>query len=428
MVAPRCNTIEARLKSRAPATVDPVPTPDAAAEASVDWRAWHSGYEDPNSELGRRLALVRGQLRVALDLAPPGPIRLISVCAGQGHDVIGVLSEHPRRADVTARLVELDAQNVALAQVAAHAAGLDAVEAVAQDASLTDAYLGAVPADVVLVCGVFGNLTAADIAATIGHLVQLCAPRATVIWTRHRRAPDLVPRIRATFENCGFEELAFAEAPPFGVGTNRLLAPPRPLQPGVKMFEFIGYEALWPHLSAGDRTALGPLFRVESSPVELVEAVRAIPYGLPSDRTVEGTLLEARGTSATKHLLLAQLLAKRFPETQPMLVHRVYRLDRNRALSLFGAAIAATVPSEGLVDVHRYLTITVNGQRVTVDATVTGQPWDGRTSLEPACGAGSDFPAGADPDADLRALEDEHCDATAREPFLAALEAANAPR
>jgi hypothetical protein len=352
---------------------------------------------------------------------------VVSVCAGQGHDIIGVLSEHPRRDDVSARLVELEAQNVALAQAAARAAALDALEAVAADASTTDAYLGAVPADIVLVCGVFGNIAAADVATTIEQLVQLCAARASVIWTRHRRAPDLVPHLRAAFASCGFEEVAFAEAPPFGVGTSRLLAPPRPLQPGVKMFEFIGYEALWPHLSASDRAALGPLFRLESSPVELVEAVRAMPLGLPSDRTVEGALLEARGTSAAKHMLLAQLLAKRLPETQPALVHRVYRLDRDRALDLFGAAIAATVPSEGFVDVHRYLTIALDGQRVSVDATVPGAAWDGRTSLAPVCGPGRDFLAGADPDADMRTLEAEHCDASARAPFLERLAATNAP-
>jgi hypothetical protein len=404
-----------------------VPGADTAAETSVDWRAWHSGYEDPDSELGRRLALVRAQLRAALDSAQPGPIRVVSVCAGQSHDVIGVLSEHPRRDDVSARLVELDAQNVALAQAAARAAGLDAVEAVAADASMTDAYLGAVPADVVLVCGVFGNIAAANVAATIEQLVQLCATQASVIWTRHRRAPDLVPHLRAAFASCGFEEVAFAEAPPFGVGTNRLTVESRPLQPGVKMFEFIGYEALWPHLSASDRAALGPLFRVESSLVELVEAVRAMPYGLPSDRTVEGALLEARGTSAAKHMLLAQLLAKRLPETQPALVHRVYRLDRDRALDLFGAAIAATVPSEGLSDVHRYLTIVIGDQRISIDATLTGPAWDGRTSFEPVCGPGSDFVAGADPDTDMCTLEAEHCDATARAPFLEALAAASAP-
>ena len=294
----------------------------------MDWKAWHASYQDPDSELGRRLALVQDQLRSALDHAPAGPIRLVSVCAGQGHDAIGVLVDHPRRADVSARLVELDAQNVLLAQGAARAAGLDAVEAVAADASLTDSYAGAVPADVVLVCGVFGNLSAADVAKTIDQLGQLCAPGATVIWTRHRRPPDLVPHIRETFEHAGFEEVAFAEASPFGVGTNRLTVAPRPLRPGVKMFDFIGYEALWPHLSANERAALGPLFRLESSPLELVEAVRAIPYGLPTGRTVESMLLEARGTSAAKHLFLAQVLAKRHPETEPALVHRVYRLDR----------------------------------------------------------------------------------------------------
>ncbi len=395
----------------------------AGSQASVDWQAWHAAYEDPDSELGRRLALVQAQLRAVLDRAPPGPIRLVSVCAGQGHDVIGVLAEHPRRADVSARLVELDERNVQLTRAAASAAGLDAVEAIAADASVTDAYLGAVPADVVVVCGVFGNIAAADVAGTIEQLGQLCAPHATVVWTRHRRPPDLVPHIRETFERAGFEEVAFEDAPPFGVGVNRLQVAPRPFQPGVKLFEFIGYEALWPHLSALERASLGALFREDCSLVELVEAVRALPYGLPSEPTVERALLEARGTSATKHLLLAQLLARRLPETEPALVHRVYRLDRARALELYGPAIAETVPPEGLIDVHRYLTIALDGQRVTIDATVPGPPWDGRSPMEPVCGPGRDFPAGADPDADLRELEREHCDAAARAPFIAALAA-----
>ncbi len=405
--------------------MSPAKVGEVASHASVDWQAWHAAYENPDSELGRRLALVQAQLRATLDRAPDGPIRLVSVCAGQGHDVIGVLLDHPRRADVSARLVELDEQNVLLAQAAARAAGLDAVAALAADASLSDSYAGAVPADVVLVCGVFGNLSAADVANTIDQLSRLCAAGATVIWTRHRRPPDLVPRIRETFERAGFEELAFDEAPPFGVGTNRLTMAPRPFQLGIKMFDFIGYEALWPHLSESERAALGPLFRLGSSAAELVQAVRAIPYGLPSGRTVESMLLEARGTSAVKHLFLAQVLAKRLPETQPTLVHRVYRLDRGRALELFGATVADTVPSAGLVDVHRYLTIVVDGQRVSVDASVPGPAWDGRTPIEPACGPGEDLPVGDDdPDAELAALEVEHCDATVRAPFMAALAAA----
>jgi hypothetical protein len=398
-----------------------------ASQASVDWQAWHASYEDPDSELGRRLALVQKQLRAALERAPAGPIRLISVCAGQGHDAIGVLVDHPRRADVSARLVELDAENVELAQGAARAAGLDAVQAVAADASLTDSYAGAVPADVILVCGVFGNLSAQDVASAIEQLGQLCAPHATVIWTRHRRAPDMVPQIREAFERSGFEETAFDDAPPFGVGVNRLVANPRPLRSGVKMFDFIGYEALWPHLGARERAALGALFRVESSPAELVEAVRALPIGLPSGGTVDSMLLEARGTSAAKHMLLAQLLAKRLGETRPALVHRVYRLDRTRAQHLFGTAVAATVPTAGLTDVHRYLTMLADGRRISVDATVPGAPWDGRSSIDPVCGPGLDFPAGADPDADMAALEGEHCEPATRTPFLGALAAAAAP-
>jgi|HubBroStandDraft_2_1064218.scaffolds.fasta_scaffold02457_7 hypothetical protein len=397
------------------------------ASQSVDWRAWHEGYENPDSELGRRLALVQAQLRAALDQAPPGPIRAVSVCAGQGHDIIGVLADHPRRTDVSARLVELDLQNVQLARAAAQAMGLDAVQVIAGDASMTDAYVDAVPADVILICGVFGNIAAADIANTIAYLGQLCAPEATVIWTRHRRAPDLVPRIRETFERAGFGEIAFADAPPFGVGANRLLGAPQQLRRGVKMFDFVGYEALWPHLSASRRAALGPLFRADSSLVELVEAMRAMPYGLPSEPTVESMLLEARGTSAAKHLFLAQVLAQRFPVTEPMLVQRVYRLERARALELFGPEIAGAVPDEGLLDVHRYLTIAIEGGRVSLDVTVAGAPWDGRTALVLACGPGEDFPVDTDPDAEMTALEQEHCDVAARAPFLAALAAVGAP-
>jgi hypothetical protein len=156
--------------------------------------------------------------------------------------------------------------------------------------------------------------------------------------------------------------------------------------------------------------------------------VRALPYGLPSEPTVERVLLEARGTSAGKHMLLAQLLARRLPETAPAVVHRVYRLDPARALELFGPEVAATVPDEGLADVHRYLTIAVDGRRIHLDASLPGPPWDGRSPIAPVCGPGRDSPAGADPDAEMLALELEHCDAQARAPLLAALASAGAPR
>jgi hypothetical protein len=135
-------------------------------------------------------------------------------------------------------------------------------------------------------------------------------------------------------------------------------------------------------------------------------------------------LRERRGTCSTKHLFLAQALAEHFPETEPRIVHRVYTVDHALAREWFGAAVAATVTPDGLVDVHRYLTINVDGQRVIVDATFPGPAWDGRSSLPLACGEGRDYPAGDDPDAEKHALERQHCDPAVREPFIAALSAA----
>ncbi|WP_422734092.1 hypothetical protein ACN26Y_00875 [Micromonospora sp. WMMD558] len=83
-----------------------------------DWHAWHHDYGDPDSPLSRRLAEVRRRVADALDQAPPGPLRAISLCAGQGRDLIPVLAEHPRGSDVTARLVELDARNTEVARSA----------------------------------------------------------------------------------------------------------------------------------------------------------------------------------------------------------------------------------------------------------------------------------------------------------------------
>jgi hypothetical protein len=90
------------------------------------------------SLLWRRLELFLGDLRAEFDHAPAGDLRLISLCAGQGRDVIGVLAAHPRRDEVRARLVELDDRNVAIARQAAQPAGLDGVEVLPADAGATD--------------------------------------------------------------------------------------------------------------------------------------------------------------------------------------------------------------------------------------------------------------------------------------------------
>ncbi|SCL20421.1 class I SAM-dependent methyltransferase family protein [Micromonospora inyonensis] len=205
-----------------------------------DWHAWHADYDDPDSPLSHRLTEVRRQVGAALDRAPAGPLRALSLCAGQGRDLIPVLAEHPRRADVTARLVELDPRNAELAAEAVRAAGLTRVEVVRDDAARTDVWADLVPAEIVLVCGLFGNMTDADVRAVVRHCGPLCATGGTVVWTRHRNAPDLVPAICDWFAEEGFALLSLTGPTfPSAVGTHRHTGPPRPLPPGVSMFEFV---------------------------------------------------------------------------------------------------------------------------------------------------------------------------------------------
>jgi hypothetical protein len=175
----------------------------------------------------------------------------------------------------------------------------------------------------------------------------------------------------------------------------------------------------WRHDAAVESLPPAP----DASLREIVEAVHALPYGRPSDRSVAGMLREGRGTCSAKHLYLRDLLAERFPESEPRIVHRVYRIDRAAARARFGPGAAGVVPAAGLVDVHRYLTAVVDGRRIPIDATFPGDPWDGRSPMPLACGDGEDHPAGADPDADKRRLEAAHCDPAVREPFIAALTA-----
>jgi hypothetical protein len=198
----------------------------------IDWVQWHAAYDDPASPLQRRLRIVQAHIRAALDAAPPGPRRAVSVCAGQGTDLLGVLAEQPRA--VTARLVELDPRNAAAARD--HAP--DGVEVVTGDAARLDAYAGAVPADLVLVCGVLGRIHDRELPHLIGLLPQLTATGGTVIWTRHRRPPDRTARIRRLFHRAGFDEVAF-DAPAgevFSVGSHRHTGAPAPLVPGARLF------------------------------------------------------------------------------------------------------------------------------------------------------------------------------------------------
>jgi hypothetical protein len=137
--------------------------------------------------------------------------------------------------------VEADPSNAAISREALDSAGLSTIQSVCGDASLTDAYAGIAPADLVLLCGIFGNISDEDVRNTVRHTATLCAPGAYVIWTRHREAPDLTPTIRGWFEDSGFDGIA-VDAPDsamWSVGTQRLSSPPPPFTPGIRLFTFV---------------------------------------------------------------------------------------------------------------------------------------------------------------------------------------------
>lgn len=205
-----------------------------------EWVTWHRRY-DRDRLLRDRLAIVQREIRAALDLCPPGSIRVVSLCAGDGRDLLGVLTDHPRRTDVRARLVELTPEIAAAGRAEIARQRLSAVEYLVGDAGTTRAFRGAVPAQLVLVCGVFGNVSDADVRRTVEELPRLCAAGATVVWTRGRVAPDLTPSIRRWFTEAGFEEVGFfpVAGSTGSVGVARLVRRPRAWRPDVRLFTFL---------------------------------------------------------------------------------------------------------------------------------------------------------------------------------------------
>jgi hypothetical protein len=115
------------------------------------------------------------------------------------------------------------------------------VEVRLADAGTSDAYHGAVPADLVLACGIFGNVSDEDVHRTVTMLPQLCAADALVVWTRGRDGRDPTPQVRRWFADSGFAEREW-HAPDdavYSVGVHRLAGAPAPLVPGQRLFTFL---------------------------------------------------------------------------------------------------------------------------------------------------------------------------------------------
>ncbi|MEH2313179.1 MAG: hypothetical protein V7K35_17660 [Nostoc sp.] len=56
-----------------------------------DWFEWHDLYKN-EPKLQQRLQIVQEYISHSLNLSQPGLIRIVSVCAGDGRDLLGTLS------------------------------------------------------------------------------------------------------------------------------------------------------------------------------------------------------------------------------------------------------------------------------------------------------------------------------------------------
>ena len=159
---------------------------------------------------------------------------------------------------------------------------------------------------------------------------------------------------------------------------------------------------------------------------DVVVEISRIPYGRPGVLSPGGVLGEWRGTCSTKHMLLADVIAEGWPELDPRLWHRPYRVTPKLAARHWGQDVAAVIPPAGLVDVHTYATSVVHGRITRLDVTFPVSAWDGRSDIPLACGEGRDYAAGGDPLASKAELVSRFCDPRIRERFIAALTAAAA--
>jgi hypothetical protein len=210
----------------------------------LGWKVWsdwpQEAYRQQRYE--QRLSKVREHFTECLDNAPRGPVRVLSLCAGDGRDVIGGLGSHPRRTDVTAWLIESNRQSVALGVRQAASARLEkAVNFLCGDATAYAAYKNITPADIVLLCGVWGHVRADERELLVRAVASLCKPGGSVIWTRGV-LPDTtrLQQIQLHFAALPWEEVrvSITSDHRWAVATYRYSGPPRELPRSGRLFRF----------------------------------------------------------------------------------------------------------------------------------------------------------------------------------------------
>ncbi|MDZ8186955.1 MAG: class I SAM-dependent methyltransferase family protein [Nostoc sp. ChiSLP02] len=209
-----------------------------------DWYEWHDLY-NTEPKLQQRLEIVREYIAYSLNASPDGTIRIVSVCAGDGRDLLGVLKNHHRAKDVRARLVEINPDLVERGRATIESLGLSKqIEFINGDATLSSNYIGAVPADIAIACGVFGNLPdEGELSRLLDNLSFLSKPGTFVLWTRgHSQGIPHSDNVRRIFSKSGFEEVNFklTATGDMGVGIHRYLGENLPQPKEQQLFVFSG--------------------------------------------------------------------------------------------------------------------------------------------------------------------------------------------
>src|SRR5919204_972732 len=201
--------------------------------AAMDWAKWHDLYK-VSTPLKERLIAVREQIAAAAAKVTGQSWHLVSICAGDGRDVIGTVAASDARPDVHATLIESNPALVTRGQAAVEQLGLARrITFRCADATQSSTYVDLRPAQIIVLSGVFGNLTERGVQRLIAALPSLCDREASVIWTRNlfddgEKATQI---IRECFVAADFTEKVLVRTPLgfFAVGTHSFRGVRRPL-------------------------------------------------------------------------------------------------------------------------------------------------------------------------------------------------------
>jgi hypothetical protein len=208
-----------------------------------DYLKWHEAYDDPSSDLSWRLGQAQAYIEDALDRVAE-PVVVLSLCAGDGRDLLQVLAERDDSSRVRATLIELHPDLAQRARAFAADADLTGVTVLTGDAGNTTAYAGSVPADLVIMMGIFGNISDDDVHRTIQTAPQLCRPGAILLWSRSTNGTDHNRSVRGWLADSGFTELNYqefdqSEGERAALGSARYDGQLQSLIPGRQLFTFL---------------------------------------------------------------------------------------------------------------------------------------------------------------------------------------------